>query len=132
MLNRLRYFEPARMRAVYTALIALALSLGIAIPADVDAKVTALIGALAVVLPLLQGETTRAVVTPSAVAGTTVEDYSDSAVEVEADDLALADRTDPDVADGMGEPPMPGATDVDVVTRSQAGEVEVDDTKPGA
>lgn len=83
MLHRLHYLEPARVRAVYTALVALALALGIAIPAQVDGVVTALIAALAVVLPLLQGEATRAVVTPSKVAQATVEGLSDRDVEVD-------------------------------------------------
>lgn len=61
----LRYAEPARLRGIWTAVIALALALGVAIPADVDGKVTALIAAVSVLLPLLQAETTRAVVSPA-------------------------------------------------------------------
>lgn len=95
----LRYFEPARVRAVWTAVAALALALGIAIPADVEGWVTALIGALAVVLPLLQGEATRAVVTPAVVAGATVEDFNDADVEV--DDDVLASGVDTSAPEGV-------------------------------
>ena len=95
-LRMLHYFEPARVRAIWTAVVALAITLGVSIPADVDGKVTALIGALAVLLPLFQGEATRAVVTPSVVSGTTVEDYSASDVEVEDSELGAADTTEPE------------------------------------
>ena len=61
----MRYAEPARLRAIYAAAAALALALGVAIPAEVDGKLTALIGVVAVLVPLLQGEATRAVVTPA-------------------------------------------------------------------
>jgi hypothetical protein len=60
--NRL---EPARLRAAWTAVIALAVALGFAIPSDADAVVTAIIGVLAVVIPLVQGEVTRGAVTPN-------------------------------------------------------------------
>lgn len=67
LMHYLRYlaaFEPARLRAIWTAALALLLTLGISIPEQVSAKVTALIGLLAVVLPIVQGELTRAKVTP--------------------------------------------------------------------
>lgn len=57
-----QHFEPARLRAIWTAVIALAAAVGVSVSADLDAKVTAVIGVLAVLLPLLQGETTRAAV----------------------------------------------------------------------
>ena len=58
-LNRI---EPARLRAVWVALVALLATLGVTVSTDVDARVTAAIGVLAVLLPLIQGETTRAAV----------------------------------------------------------------------
>ena len=61
-LRRLNRIEPARIRAFWVALVALLATVGVTVSADVDAKVTAVIGLLAVLLPLIQGETTRAVV----------------------------------------------------------------------
>ena len=61
-LRKLNQIEPARIRAFWVALVALLATLGVTVSADVDAKVTAVIGLLAVLLPLIQGETTRAVV----------------------------------------------------------------------
>jgi hypothetical protein len=61
--NRL---EPARVRAAWTAIVALAVALGFAIPSEADTLVTAIIGVLAVVIPLIQGEITRKAVTPNA------------------------------------------------------------------
>lgn len=59
-------YEPTRLRAVWAALVLLAAALGVAVPADVDAKVTGVIAALAVLVPLLQGEATRRAVVPNA------------------------------------------------------------------
>lgn len=64
--NRVRELEPARVRAVWTAVVALLLALGVTINADVDGAVQALIVAVFTLLPLLQGEATRAKVTPVA------------------------------------------------------------------
>lgn len=61
-----RRFEPARLRAAYTAAAGLALALGITIPADVDGRVTAVLAALPVILAALQGIATRAAVVPVA------------------------------------------------------------------
>ena len=57
--SRLNYFEPARVRAIYTAAAALFLTLGITIPANVDHKAQALLAFLAVAYPVGQGEVTR-------------------------------------------------------------------------
>lgn len=57
-----QYTEPARLRAIATAVVALATSLGIVLPLDLPGIAEAGIGVLAVVLPLIQGETTRAAV----------------------------------------------------------------------
>lgn len=58
----LNYAEPARLRAVVTAVVALAAALGVTLPFDLPAVAEALIAIGAVVLPLLQGEATRAAV----------------------------------------------------------------------
>ena len=58
--------EPARLRGIAIALVALAASLGLVLPFDLPGITEAIIGVLAVVLPILQGELTRAVVTPVA------------------------------------------------------------------
>lgn len=60
--RRAQHVEPARLRAVWVALVAVAATAGISVSADLDAKVTAIIGALAIILPLIQGESTRSAV----------------------------------------------------------------------
>ncbi len=64
--DRIRALEPARVRAVWVAVVALLVSLGVTINTDLDGAVQALIVAVFTVLPLIQGETTRAKVTPVA------------------------------------------------------------------
>ena len=61
-LRNLNRIEPARVRAVWTALVALLASAGVTVGADTDAAVTGGIGLLFALLALLQGETTRSVV----------------------------------------------------------------------
>lgn len=56
------YTEPARLRAVWTALAALLASLGLTLSTDLDVAADAVINLVAVVLPLLQGRSTRAAV----------------------------------------------------------------------
>jgi hypothetical protein len=56
----LQYAEPARLRAVWVALVALLGTIGVTLSTEVDADVGAIIGAIAVLLPVLQGEWTRA------------------------------------------------------------------------
>lgn len=63
---RIRLMEPARVRAVWTALVGLLAALGVTVAADVDGAVQAVIVAVCAVLPLVQGESTRAVVSPAA------------------------------------------------------------------
>lgn len=58
--------EPARLRGIAVALVALAAALGLVLPFDLPGIAEAIIGVLAVVLPLVQGELTRAVVVPVA------------------------------------------------------------------
>jgi len=65
-LQRVRDLEPARVRAVWTAVVALLLAVGVTVNADVDGAVQALIVAVFTLLPLLQGEATRRKVTPVA------------------------------------------------------------------
>jgi len=57
--------EPARIRAVVTAIVGLAAALGLTLPIDLPGAAEVLIPVLAFVLPLIQGETTRAVVSPA-------------------------------------------------------------------
>ena len=67
-LDRLNKFEPARLRAFWAALILLLATVGVTVSADVDGKVTAVIGMIAVILPWIQGESTRnAVYSPATV-----------------------------------------------------------------
>lgn len=62
ILRRLNRIEPARVRAVWTALVMLLASAGVAVSTDVDATVTGGIGLLFALLALVQGESTRAAV----------------------------------------------------------------------
>ena len=62
ILQRLNRIEPARVRAVWAALVMLLASAGVVVGTDVDAIVTGAIGVLFAVIALVQGETTRAVV----------------------------------------------------------------------
>lgn len=56
------YTEPARIRAIVTAVVALVGALGITLPFDLPGLAEAAIVVLSVLLPLIQGESTRAVV----------------------------------------------------------------------
>lgn len=60
------YTEPARIRAIVTAVVGLAAALGLTLPFDLPGVAEVLIPVLAFFLPLVQGETTRAVVRPAA------------------------------------------------------------------
>ena len=62
LLRRLNRIEPARVRAVWTAVVMLLASAGVVISTDTDAAVTGAIGLVFALLALVQGETTRAVV----------------------------------------------------------------------
>ena len=64
--DRIRVMEPARVRAVWVAVVALAVSLGVTVSTDLDSAVQALIVAVFTLLPLIQGEATRAKVVPVA------------------------------------------------------------------
>lgn len=61
-LRWLEYTEPARVRAIVTAVVALCAALGVVLPFDLPGIVEALLPILALVLPLIQGEATRAAV----------------------------------------------------------------------
>ena len=78
-LQRVRDLEPARVRAVWTAVVALLVAVGVTVNTDVDGAVQALIVAVFTLLPLIQGEATRAKVTP--VAKTAAD--ADAAAEAE-------------------------------------------------
>lgn len=62
------YTEPSRVRAVVAAVLALCLALGVVLPFDLPAIAEALILLFAAVLPLAQGEFTRAAVVSPATA----------------------------------------------------------------
>lgn len=62
--QKFKLLEPARLRAIWAALILTAGTLGITISTDVDGKVSAVLGFLTLLLPLLQGEKTRSEVVP--------------------------------------------------------------------
>lgn len=64
--TRVRTLEPARVRAVWAAIIAVVVALGYTISSDTDNAVQALIVLFAAIVPLTQGEVTRAKVTPVA------------------------------------------------------------------
>lgn len=61
-LRWLEYTEPARLRAVAAAVVALVAALGLTLPFDLPGAVEALVPLLAFLVPLLQGEVTRAAV----------------------------------------------------------------------
>ena len=78
-LQRVRDLEPARVRAVWTAVVALLVAVGVTVNTDVDGAVQALIVAVFTLLPLIQGEATRAKVTP----GAKTDADADAAAEAE-------------------------------------------------
>lgn len=59
------YTEPARLRAIWAAVVALLGTLGVVINTDLNGVVEAVIVVVATLVPLLQGESTRAVVSPA-------------------------------------------------------------------
>lgn len=61
-LRWLNYAEPSRVRAVVTAVLALCAALGIVLPFDLPGIAEALLLLVAAILPLVQGEATRAAV----------------------------------------------------------------------
>ncbi len=95
-LQRMRNLEPARVRAVWVAVVALLVSVGVTVNTDMDSAVQALIVAVFTLLPLVQGEATRRKVTP-------VFKVEQAAVladmEAEADRLADVDPVEPDDTD---------------------------------
>ncbi len=65
-LHYVNKLEPARVRAVWTSVVALLIALGVTVNTDVDGAVQAIIVAVFTLLPLVQGEATRRKVTPVA------------------------------------------------------------------
>ena len=59
-LSYLERFEPARVRALWTAIVMLAAGFGVSVSPGVDVKVSGVIGVLGAILVSLQGEWTRA------------------------------------------------------------------------
>lgn len=72
--ERVRALEPARVRSVWIAIVALAVALGVTVNTDLDAAVQAIIVAVFGLLPLIQGEATRAKVYPEARVEQIIED----------------------------------------------------------
>lgn len=70
-LKRIAADEPARVRAAWTAIVAVLAGVGVTVSQDVDGWVQAAVLGAAAVLPILQGEATRAKVTPVAKLQTT-------------------------------------------------------------
>jgi hypothetical protein len=58
--------EPTRLRAVWAALVLTLGTLGVVVPTGLDNRVVGFLAALAVLVPLVQGEWTRAKVVPEA------------------------------------------------------------------
>jgi hypothetical protein len=57
-------WEPAQWRGLWTAILAVVVSLGIGVPAELDARVQGFITAAAALVPILQGLWTRQAVSP--------------------------------------------------------------------
>jgi hypothetical protein len=83
LLSRFNNLEPARVRAAWAALVAFATAVGVTVSADVDGKVSAGIAAFFAILAIVQGESTRAKVTP---------DFKLEQAAIEADMIAEIDR----------------------------------------
>lgn len=67
-LKRLNQIEPARVRAVWVAVLSLLAALGVVVSTDFDAAVNSAIVIVFTLLPLIQGEATRrAVYAPATV-----------------------------------------------------------------
>lgn len=64
--KRIAADEPARVRAAWTAVVAVLAGLGVTVSQDINGWVEGAILAAAAVLPIAQGESTRAKVTPVA------------------------------------------------------------------
>lgn len=108
-LQYLKSFEPARLRAVYVAGVALLVSLGLGQwEAHFDAKVQAIITAATVIVPVLQGELTRATVTPP---GKIEAPHVDAPVDA----TPAADPDEPAVPDDSAVNAVPGIADADEV-----------------
>lgn len=73
------YTEPARVRAIVAAVIALAAALGIVLPFDLPGIAEAGIALLAVLIPVVQGEATRAAVVSPATNAAEVNAAHDAA-----------------------------------------------------
>jgi len=104
-------FEPSMLRGLWVAVLAFATSIGVSIPAKWDAKVTAAIAFLVVVVPILQALWTRAAVVPLARNDAMVEAalYTDPPGTVP--DVPHADVVDPSVPTPVDPPPEQAVQD---------------------
>ena len=66
LIKRVSADEPARLRALWTAVVAVLAGVGVTVSADLSGWVEGGLLAAAALLPILQGEATRAKVTPVA------------------------------------------------------------------
>jgi hypothetical protein len=73
-LKRISVLEPARVRAIWAALVALLFSFGLVVSSDIDNSMSALIVAVFTILPVIQGESTRSKVSPVATLDQDVEE----------------------------------------------------------
>lgn len=64
-IKRIEADEPARLRALWTAVVAVLAGVGVTVSADLSGWVEGGLLAAAALLPILQGEATRAKVTPA-------------------------------------------------------------------
>lgn len=71
-IRNLRYLEPARIQAAWFSFVAFAATLGFGVSQNLSKQVIAGIALLAVLLPLIQGERTRARVVPERVSNADV------------------------------------------------------------
>ncbi len=122
----MRTFEPATLRGIWVAVVALAGTLGLTVSDRLDTQVSAIIAALVVIVPLLQGLWTRQAVVPVATHDAAVAEALWTMPPAVAGDGALAagdavagailgaaPAGEHEAAEAPGEPPAPGVVQDD-------------------
>jgi hypothetical protein len=100
-------FEPSMLRGFWVAILGFAASIGISIPAGWDERVTAAIGVLVVVVPILQALWTRSAVVPQATHDAAVEQALYTPAPA-VPDISHADVANPAIeTPTQGPPPVP-------------------------
>lgn len=108
--EHVRALEPARVRAVWTAIVGVLLALGVSVSADLNGAVEAIIVALFAVLPLVQGEATRAKVTPTVRVDA---ELAEAAADADSDgDLEFIDEDEEDDVEEIGSDGEPNTSGV--------------------